>query len=485
MIQYNYKKGIDLPSWHWLSPFTQGISYGGTSNAWDGVRYMYWIVQYGSTSSTASTTHLWRFDTWTNGWQYLATPTSGNAGMDIEYDPSRNILIMITGAGLNSWQVFNLNLTAVTVANISCPAWALTTITPVLPATANVGASITLPTDKDVIPQIDNAVASNTGNTTTTVVATDATGTFALGMQYLQLRVTSGTQNGQRRTIASITDKNTIVITPALGSALASGDTFIIEQVEDIATSGTTTALTDSTANWTVNAYANMDVLITGGTGIGQRRRIASNTSTALTLAAAVTGNANTGPFTVTPDATSTFRIIPSRDFLYYAPANGTAGLYRLDLSQTGAAPTWTTLASSPAGLGGGGNTFYPGAYAPYGIVAVRGAGTSTIYHYHIGTNTWVTYPSFWGSETITTGAACAMMHGKRKILIQKEGQGRCYAHDLPTGVLEPIGVMPYANPSLYDGKRARFVKTQDGVEWVYLLRAGGQEFYRVPIEWM
>jgi hypothetical protein len=67
------------------------------------------------------------------------------------------------------------------------------------------------------------------------------------------------------------------------------------------ATSATSTTLTDTgktfvTANGGMTGW---DVKITGGTGVGQRRTITSNTTTQITVPA----------WTVTPDATSTYRI--------------------------------------------------------------------------------------------------------------------------------------------------------------------------------
>jgi hypothetical protein len=50
------------------------------------------------------------------------------------------------------------------------------------------------------------------------------------------------------------------------------------------ATSGTATTLTDTSKSWTTNVYANRMVWINGGTGVGQWRRILSNTSTVLTI---------------------------------------------------------------------------------------------------------------------------------------------------------------------------------------------------------
>lgn len=67
-----------------------------------------------------------------------------------------------------------------------------------------------------------------------------------------------------------------------------------------IATAGTTTTLTDSTANWTANQWANYYVYIYSGTGHGQIAKIASNTSTVLTFATVTTA----------PDATSRYEII-------------------------------------------------------------------------------------------------------------------------------------------------------------------------------
>jgi hypothetical protein len=433
-----------------------------------------------------STTTLYRYDTWSNGWQYMATCTSGNYGIDIEYDAVHNVLFITNGCILTSWQVFNLNTTAVTIANITCNPWVLTAMTALLPVACSYGASLTMPSDLDLPAQIDSGVATGTGNTTTVVNATSDTGSFMAGMVGLQLRVTSGAQLGSKRTISAVTDRDTISVSPVLAGALADTDTFVIECVEDVVTAATTTTLTDASSSWITNQYADHDVFIVSGTGAGQRRRIASNTATVLTLAAAVTGNARTGVFTVTPTpASSTYKIVPSNDFLYYNSGAGSTALYRIDVAQTTGSAWSANLGAAPGAIGPGSNTFHPGSMAPGYIMAIRGAVTAGIYLFNIGTKAWTTLPTFAGAETFTTGSAICIMHGKRKVFVQKEGQSRCYAIDMLTGVLEPAGVLPYASPGLYDGKRARFIRTPDGVEWIYLLRAGGQEFYRVPVEWL
>lgn len=67
------------------------------------------------------------------------------------------------------------------------------------------------------------------------------------------------------------------------------------------ASSATTSSITDSTADWTVNQWAGYEVYIWTGAGVGQIAQITSNTTTVLTLSA---------PLAVSPDSTSYFSII-------------------------------------------------------------------------------------------------------------------------------------------------------------------------------
>jgi hypothetical protein len=112
------------------------------------------------------------------------------------------------------------------------------------------------------------------------------------------------------------------------------------------ATAGAASTLTDTAKAWTVNAFANKSVVITGGTGVGQSRTIASNTATVLTTSTAWTTN---------PDATSTYAI---RDNLHVAivDSTGSAVLFVTDESSdqqvtsgnTFNVPAWTFTANQP-----------------------------------------------------------------------------------------------------------------------------------------
>ena len=483
----NLRKGTDLPTWDWLAFFPAGPSYHGTDHVYDGSRYIYWLVQLGSTGA-ASTTQLYRYDTWSEGWQFLAGTTNSYTGASMEYDPIRNVLYFTTGNATTEWRVFNLNTTAVTISNVSCNPFVFTTMTPVLPAAAGLGAGIVLADD---VRFTDPAIAGTANGGSASTITVDSTTTLVnQGQVGMAVRMTSGTYSGQRRIISAIATSGTtvtITVSSNFGGAIVSGNTFVIEYPQGTATATfNTTTLADSTQTWTTNFYANMDVVITGGTGSGQRRRITSNTGTVLTLAATVTGNARTGAWATQPDATSTYKIVPSSDFLYYQNGTNTQTFYKIDVNTGANAATWTTLTNITGAVQGGGAIEHGRTTGPFVLYILRGNGTSNIYQYNIGLNTHTTLTTTYAvSETFNTGASMTMLDENNRIWLLKESTTRMYAYRLSDGILEPAGTLPYAAPAGYDGHRAEYVKTSDGVKWVYILRAGGQEYYRYALEWL
>ena len=88
--------------------------------------------------------------------------------------------------------------------------------------------------------------------------------------------------------------------------------------VTGTATSGTARTLTDSTQTLTPNRYANYRLVITGGTGVGQSRRIVAHTATTFTVPA---------NWDIQPDATSTYIVRPNADMLYVT-GNGNAAMF-------------------------------------------------------------------------------------------------------------------------------------------------------------
>lgn len=480
----NLRKGVDIPTWDWLSFLPGGNSNPGAAHAYDGSRHLYWLHQVGS-ATAASTTQLWQYDTWTDGWKYIGNTTSGFNGIDLKYDPVRNVLIMLTGNGGTEWRVFSLNTGNISMLGQTITPYTFTTITTVLPAAAGLGAGLALP--KDAVQSNPALLGTALTGSTSTVINVTADQLFTQGHAGMRLRMTSGTYSGQYRTITSVNALGTqITLNSALGGAPANGDTFIVEVAQGTATgTQSTTTLQDTNQSWTTNFYANMDVEILSGTGAGQRRRIASNTATTLTLASAVTGNTATGPWSVTPDATSVYQIVPSRDFLFYQSGSNGTGFYRIDLNTGASSTTWTTLTAVPGAVQGGGDLVYTKSYAPYTIYSLRGNGTSNIYQYNIGLNTWTTLPTtFFGGETFNTGTSISSIDSAGRLLVNVQGQNRILAVRLSDCTLEPVGTLPYAAPAAYDGHRMCKVATDDGVQWLYFIRAGGAEHYRLALEW-
>ena len=93
-----------------------------------------------------------------------------------------------------------------------------------------------------------------------------------------------------------------------------SGNAFI----SSTATSSSSRTLVDSSQNMEVDRYENYRILITGGTGIGQNRRIVCNTANTFTVARA---------WDINPDVTTTYEVWADFDRVYLA-GNGASAMY-------------------------------------------------------------------------------------------------------------------------------------------------------------
>lgn len=103
---------------------------------------------------------------------------------------------------------------------------------------------------------------------------------------------------------ASTTDFVMCLIDEASGPLLAGAT----------ATSATSKTLVNTGATMEVDRYANHQIRITSGTGIGQQRRIVAHGATFMHVEK---------NWDITPDSTSQYQIWPDTDKLYFFPANG------------------------------------------------------------------------------------------------------------------------------------------------------------------
>ncbi len=117
-------------------------------------------------------------------------------------------------------------------------------------------------------------------------------------------------------------------------------------QVTD-ATTASSTTIGDSAETWIPNQLSGSVVEITQGTGVGQTRRVVSNTATTLTV---------TPAFTTTPDTTSDFEIVPEQ---LYGATNTVTSIAVQDTDVLGYGKT--LMVGTNNGSDGGGVTIFGG----------------------------------------------------------------------------------------------------------------------------
>jgi hypothetical protein len=263
--------------------------------------------------------------------------------------------------------------------------------------------------------------------------------------------------------------------TPGIGADFATGT----------ATAGASTTLTNSAKTWATNQWTNFQVRITGGTGAGQTRTIASNTGTVLTVSAA---------WTVTPDATSVYAIEGNNDHIYLA-GNNAVTMFRYSISGN----TWTTLAPGVArgGAPGAGmslqwirtddSPLWTNESAIINgrrLYSFRGAAGSLLDYYDIPTNAWtaVTYQrqgEVFGAGSGWDNAGNGHLYG------HKDATSRFFRFDVANNTMDPFSTLPYPQGAALVGDRLftiDFVDGGDVVKYLYMLRNSGSELFRCLI---
>lgn len=237
--------------------------------------------------------------------------------------------------------------------------------------------------------------------------------------------------------------------------------------------SNTTTTLNNTGKAWLTNQWANYQVRIKAGTGIGQIATIASNTATALTIATT---------WTVTPDATSQYVIEGNDDYMYLV-GNAAVTMYRFQVSTN----TWTVLspvAARAGAISSGGTANWidsvstwalpsndtPNAlrgtalYKQNGryIFSFRGGATNTLDIYDIAANTWISAEPYSNQfETFTAGTADVDYNGV--IYLQKEGTGRILKFEIATWSMQPFAAYGITQGTTVAGQKMFILPYVDG----------------------
>jgi len=284
---------------------------------------------------------------------------------------------------------------------------------------------------------------------------------------------------------------------PAVGGAWGTDGRLIatpslVDNVDIFYSSGTTTSATSNTLtmsakNWATNQWANAYQLrITSGTGAGQIKPIASNTSATLTLASA---------FSPSIDSTSVFAIEGNDNYLYLI-GNNAVTMYRYDI----AAGTWTTLSPGVAraaapGVGMSGHWVWGCNDTGWAsensilngrrIYSFRGAGGGVIDYYDIPSNTWTNaIPYSPSATTFAVGTKYSIIDG-RYIWIEKESTNRIYRFDPVKYEIDPGSQFLYPQGAAVAGDTCFDVTYTDGatkITWLYLLLNSSQVLLRMMV---
>ena len=465
----NNKYMLDRPMWEQMS-FAPATGVAGSCNCDDNRRFIY---NYFQTSTTAA--QFWRYDTWADSWQQLATPATqtGSVGA-IRYVESVGGSFGGTTYGSVWLLIGNGTIAYFYKYDIATNAWAAMSITSV-PATLGTDFAFTYPE-----PQLNN----NEGGyhsaylrtiTTTAVIATGAT---SIAVSALPQALASGTRLRFGKFNITLTAEASAGATTLAVSALAYGinaGTLIETPRGGLVTVRTTAAA----GNTSIDVYPIRRWLPNGSVFVCERYVV-------LTAAAAVSATSITVAavsFGLESGATALYY-----DHMYMVGNNATV-MYRYSVSGNAWATTNAAGTAIPAvtgAVGGGCAIKWLPSFAPDKLFIVRGNGTANIYTYDLVANTFATQTFYPNTETFTTASTHTVrsIGGKGYSTIDsKEATMRIYEYDPSLSRLHPkMNQWLYPTGAAVQGDRATCLRSPDEVEFYYLLLPSSAAFVRCAL---
>lgn len=467
----NNKYMLDRPMWEQLT-FAPVTGTAGTCNCDDNRRFIYTYFQ---TSATAA--QFWRYDTWADCWQQLATPATqtGTVG-SVRYVESVGGAFGGTTYG-SVWLLIGNGTTAYFYKyDIATNTWATMSITNV-PATIATDHSFTYPE-----PQLNNNEGGYHSGVLRTITTTGAiaVGATTIAVSALTEQLASGTRlrfgSFNIVTTADAAAGATMLSVQALPQGINAG-TLIETPRGGLVQVRTTTAAGQTT----LPIHPLRRGLASGSTFIVERYVVltatAAATATSLTVSAV--------NYTIESSATA----------LYYGNmymvGNNATVMYRYNVG-TNAWATTSANSGTPAlpavtgTVGGGCAIKWLPSYALNKLYVVRGNGTSNIYLYDLAANTFSTDSYHPVTETFTTGSTntARSIGGKGYSIIRsKETTGRIFEFDPSLSRMLPkMHQWLYPFGTLVQGDRAACMRSPDEVEFYYLLLHSSTGFVRCAL---
>lgn len=464
----NNKYMLDRPMWEQLS-FAPATGVSGSCNCDDNRRFIY---SYFQTSTTAA--QFWRYDTWADSWQQLATPPTqtGSCG-SIRYVESVGGQFGGTTYGSVWLLIGNGTIAYFYKYDIATNTWSARSITNV-PATLGTDQSFVYPE-----PQLNNNTGGyNSFVRTITTSATVATGATTISVSALPQALEAGTRlrfgNFNITLSAEALAGATTLSVVALPYGVNAGT--LIETPRGGLVTVRTTAAAGATS---IDVYPIRRWLANGS---------AFNCERYVVLTAAAAANATS--ITV---AACSFSLESGASAYYYdhmyMVGNNATVMYRYQVSTNTWATTNAAGAAIPAvtgAVGGGCSIKWLPSYDADKLYIVRGNATANIYTYSLGSNTFATQTFYPNTETFTTASThtARSIGGKGySIISSKDTTMRIYEYDPSLSRLHPkMNQWLYPTGNAVQGDRATCLRSPDEVEFYYLLLPSSTAFVRCAL---
>ncbi len=444
----------------------------GTSMADDGVRYIYVYFQ---TSATAA--QFWRYDTWGDAWQLLASPATQTGtvsamvytkliGTQSSGDIYGSVYLFVGNGTICYWYKYD----------IASASWAANLGTTNIPAAFGTDAALCFPS-----PMRNNFETTYHSGVTRTITTTAAAaaGATTVSVATLPEALAIGTIlrfNSHTMTISAAAKGAVSLSVTGNTEAMKAGSIFTTEDGRELCLSA------DTTANQATIAVYPL------------QREILANTKCKIERFAVLTAAAALNATSVTVSA---LRVgIPSAvtapyyGHMYLVGHNATV-MYRYTIATN----VWSTTSANSANpaipavtgaVGAGCALKWLPAYEPNKLYLVRGAGTANIYIYDLVLNNWATLAYTPANETFSTGSVVAVrdVGGKQAMMIiQKDSVMRFFEFTPYRNRLEPkLTQQQYAQGAAVVGDKMCVITSPDGVDYLYNLLNSSTAFLRSPL---
>lgn len=465
----NNKYMLDRPMWEQLT-FAPVTGVAGSCNCDDNRRFIYNYFQ-----ASATVAQFWRYDTWADCWQQLATPATqtGTVGAII-YVESVGGQFGGTTYGSVWLLIGNGTVAYFYKYDIATNSWSAMSIASV-PANIGTDFSIVFPE-----PQLNNnSIGYHSGITRTiTTSGAVATGATSIAVSALPQALASGARlrfgSFDVKLTADVAAGANVIPVVSLPYGLLAGT--LIETSRGGLVIVKNTAAAGATS---VDVYPIRRALTNGS--IFKVERYVVLTASAAANATSITVSAVN--YSLESGATAYYY-----DHMYLVGNNSTV-MYRYSVSGNAWATTNASAVAIPAVTGpvGGGCTIkWLPSYAPDKLFIVRGNGTSNIYSYDLVTNTFATASFNPSTETFTTAsthAARSIGNKGYSIISSKDITMRIYEYDPSLSRLNPkMNQWLYPTGGAAQGNRANCLRSPDEVEFYYLLLPSSTAFVRCAL---